>query len=97
MKSRSSRTAANAQDTLAPATSAPLKARIDAVRQRAIAGEDFAALVKEVSDSATKANGGLIGPINVRDLNPATKALLDQSEAGRRSPSRSSWPAGSRS
>ena len=28
-------------------------------------GEDFAKLVAEVSESATKANGGLIGPINV--------------------------------
>ena len=71
-----------AQDQLTPATSAALKAKIDAARQRALAGEDFAALVKEVSDSATKANGGLIGPINVRDLNPTTKALLDTLKPG---------------
>jgi peptidyl-prolyl cis-trans isomerase SurA len=72
----------NVQDTLTPATLTPLKARIDAARQRAVAGEDFAALVKEVSDSSSKANGGLIGPINVRDLNPTTKALLDGLKPG---------------
>ena len=73
---------ANAQDTLAPAALAPLKARVDAIRQRAVAGEDFEALAKEGSDSATKANGGLIGPINVRDLNPATKEMLDSMKPG---------------
>jgi peptidyl-prolyl cis-trans isomerase SurA len=74
--------ATNVQDTLTPSTLDPLKARIDGIRQRAIAGEDFAALVKEASDSGTKANGGLIGPINVRDLNPTTKALLDGMKPG---------------
>ena len=74
--------AASAPDVLTAAGSAALRTRIDAVRQRAVAGEDFAALAKETSDSATKANGGLIGPINVRDLNPATKALLDTLKPG---------------
>ena len=66
------------------------------MRQRAVAGEDFAALVKEVSDSATKANGGLIGPINVRDLNPATKALLDSLKPGEVTEPIPARPAGSR-
>jgi parvulin-like peptidyl-prolyl isomerase len=74
--------ALGAQDPMSAATSAALKARIEAVRQRAVAGEDFAALVKEVSDSSTKASGGLIGPINARDLNPKTKALLDSLKPG---------------
>jgi peptidyl-prolyl cis-trans isomerase SurA len=71
-----------AQDTLGPNAMAPLKARIDAVRQRALAGEDFGALAKETSDSGTKTNGGLIGPLNVRDLNPTTKKLLDEMKPG---------------
>jgi peptidyl-prolyl cis-trans isomerase SurA len=69
-------------DALSPSAEAALKSRIDNVRQRAAAGEDFAALVKEASDSATKANGGLIGPINVQDLNPSTKAVLDTLKPG---------------
>jgi peptidyl-prolyl cis-trans isomerase SurA len=71
-----------AQDTLGPAVMEPLKARIEAVRARALAGEDFAALVKETSDSGTKANGGLIGPLNVRDLNPTTRTLLSGMKPG---------------
>jgi peptidyl-prolyl cis-trans isomerase SurA len=70
------------QDQMSAAASATLKARIDRARERAVAGEDFAALVKEVSDSATKGTGGLIGPINVRDLNPTTKALLGSMKPG---------------
>jgi peptidyl-prolyl cis-trans isomerase SurA len=74
--------ATGAQDTLGPNAMAPLKARIDAVRQRALAGEDFGALAKETSDSGTKTNGGLIGPLNVRDLNPTTRKLLDGMKPG---------------
>jgi hypothetical protein len=74
--------ATGAQDTLGPNAMAPLKAKIDAVRQRALAGEDFGALAKETSDSGTKANGGLIGPLNVRDLNPTTKTLIDGMKPG---------------
>jgi peptidyl-prolyl cis-trans isomerase SurA len=73
---------APAGGTVLDSTMAALKTRIDAARQRAIAGEDFAALVKEMSDSGTKANGGLIGPLNVRDLNPSTKAILDTLKPG---------------
>ncbi|HUP50392.1 MAG TPA: SurA N-terminal domain-containing protein, partial [Thermoanaerobaculia bacterium] len=47
-----------------------------AVRARALAGEDFTALVSEVSASATKANGGLIGPLNVADLSPVLQGML---------------------
>ena len=74
--------ATGTQDTLGPNAMAPLKARIDAARQRVVAGEDFGAIAKEVSDSSTKTNGGLIGPLNVRDLNPATKALIDSLKPG---------------
>jgi parvulin-like peptidyl-prolyl isomerase len=73
---------ASAQDTLGPGTMGPLKARIDSVRQRALAGEDFGALAKETSDSGTKANGGLIGPLNTSDLNPTTKKLLEGMKPG---------------
>jgi len=44
--------------------------KAEAVRKRAEAGESFETLVAEASDSPSKANGGLIGPINRSDLSP---------------------------
>lgn len=51
-------------------------ARLDAeeARQRVIEGEDFELVAVAVSDAASKANGGLIGPIEVSLL---TSTLLD--------------------
>jgi peptidyl-prolyl cis-trans isomerase SurA len=59
-----------------------VKARIEAIRARALAGEDFAALVTEASDSPSKANGGLIGPLNVADLSPALQEMLEKMKPG---------------
>jgi peptidyl-prolyl cis-trans isomerase SurA len=58
------------------------RGRIEAVRARALAGEDFASLAVEVSDSPTKANGGLIGPLNVADLSPALQEMLAKMKPG---------------
>ena len=41
-----------------------------AVRARVAGGEDFARVAAEVSASSSKANGGLIGPINLADVSP---------------------------
>jgi peptidyl-prolyl cis-trans isomerase SurA len=71
-----------AQDPMLGALVAATKGRIEDVRKRALAGEDFLALVKETSDGATKANGGLIGPINVSDLNPSVRAIVDALKPG---------------
>ena len=49
---------------------------------RAQAGEDFAALASEVSDSGSKANGGLIGPINRSEISPQLLKLLDSMAVG---------------
>ncbi len=55
-----------------------VKARIEALRKRALAGEDFVTLVSEASESGTKTAGGLVGPVNVDDLNPTlANALAD--------------------
>ncbi|MEE2638480.1 MAG: peptidyl-prolyl cis-trans isomerase [Acidobacteriota bacterium] len=40
-------------------------------------GEDFEAVVAEASDAATKANGGLIGPIALGDLAATVRARLE--------------------
>lgn len=53
-----------------------------AIRNRLLAGEPFARLAGEVSDAASKANGGLIGPINEDELAPALKALVDGMKEG---------------
>ena len=52
------------------------------IRARAMKGEDFAKLVAEVSDSPSKANGGLVGPINVSELAPQVRDLIDKMKPG---------------
>jgi len=58
------------------------KAKVDAIRARAVAGEDFTKLVTETSESATKSTGGMIGPVNVEDLTPALKDALGSLQPG---------------
>ena len=58
------------------------KEKIAAVRERALKGEDFLALINEVSQSGTKANGGLVGPVLVADLLPALGAMLEKLKPG---------------
>jgi peptidyl-prolyl cis-trans isomerase SurA len=58
------------------------KIKIDAVRARAVAGEDFLKLISEVSESGTKANNGLIGPVVVDELNPLLAAALEKMQPG---------------
>lgn len=47
------------------------------VRARVLAGEDFGKVAAEVSDAASKANGGLIGPISRSEISPQLLKLLD--------------------
>jgi parvulin-like peptidyl-prolyl isomerase len=56
--------------------------KIAAARERLLKGEDFAAVAAEVSDSGTKANGGLIGSVQVSDLNPSLRAVFEKLEPG---------------
>lgn len=58
------------------------KAKIEALRARAAAGEDFVALVNEASESSTKASGGLIGPVNFADLTTALQNALNALQPG---------------
>jgi peptidyl-prolyl cis-trans isomerase SurA len=58
------------------------RARIDALRARAKAGEDFPKLVAEGSDSPSKANGGLIGPISVNDIAPDLRKMIESMKVG---------------
>jgi parvulin-like peptidyl-prolyl isomerase len=58
------------------------RARAEMVQQRALAGEPFERLAAEFSDSPSKANGGLIGPVNRNELAPALQQLLDPMKVG---------------
>jgi len=51
--------------------------KVEALRARILAGEDFATIAAEFSDAASKANGGLIGPLNRDDVAPGFLKTLD--------------------
>ncbi|MGH9345981.1 MAG: peptidylprolyl isomerase [Vicinamibacterales bacterium] len=56
--------------------------RAQEVRERLLAGEPFARLAADLSDAPSKANGGLIGPINSTDLAPALAEMLQTMKPG---------------
>jgi peptidyl-prolyl cis-trans isomerase SurA len=58
------------------------KAKAEEIRKRVEAGEPFAQLASDVSDSGSKANGGLIGPIARTDLSPELQKQIDPLKVG---------------
>jgi peptidyl-prolyl cis-trans isomerase SurA len=60
--------------------------KADDVRKRALAGESFEKLASELSDSGSKANGGLIGPISRDDLSPELQKQLAMLKPGDMTP-----------
>jgi parvulin-like peptidyl-prolyl isomerase len=58
------------------------KAKAEDIRKRLLAGEPFPRLAADFSDAPSKANGGLIGPINSADLAPALRDLFRKMKAG---------------
>jgi peptidyl-prolyl cis-trans isomerase SurA len=70
------------QSVFSVASDNAAKAKIDALRARAAAGEDFVALVNEASESTTKTSGGLIGPVNFTDLTTALQDALNALQPG---------------
>jgi parvulin-like peptidyl-prolyl isomerase len=75
-------TMVNNQATVSAGADDDAKAKITAARERALKGEDFVALVNEVSDSSTKSNGGLMGPVPLTDLNPAIATAIEKLKPG---------------
>ena len=63
----------------AQAAMAAAREKIEQIRQRVLK-EDFATVAGEVSDAASKANGGLIGPLGVDELNPDIQKVLADAE-----------------
>jgi peptidyl-prolyl cis-trans isomerase SurA len=59
------------------------KAKAGEIRTRVTSGgENFEKLAAEISDSASKANAGLIGPLSVNDLSPDLRKLAESMKAG---------------
>ncbi len=59
------------------------KAKAEQIRRRVTSGgESFETLAAEVSDSPSKANAGLIGPLSVNDLSPDLRKLLESMKPG---------------
>ncbi len=72
----------NGKEVFAVADETAARTEIDALRARLVAGEDFDAIAKEHSDSATQASGGLVGPVNVDDLSADLQRLVNELEPG---------------
>ena len=59
------------------------KAKAGEIRKRVTAGgENFEKLATEISDSPSKANAGLLGPLSVNDLSPDLRKLAESMKAG---------------
>lgn len=58
------------------------RAKIASIRQRAIAGEAFEKLAADLSDAPSKANAGLIGPLNLNDVSPDLRKLIESMKVG---------------
>ncbi|MXY23335.1 MAG: hypothetical protein F4Y45_02285 [Acidobacteria bacterium] len=57
-------------------------ARAQEARDRVLAGEEFANVAIAVSDAASKANGGLIGPLDESIISEQVAAVLDELQVG---------------
>ena len=56
--------------------------KAEAARVRIVAGEDFATVAAELSDAPSKANGGLIGPVNRSELALVVLELVEGLSVG---------------
>jgi peptidyl-prolyl cis-trans isomerase SurA len=64
------------------ATDAAARQKAADIRRRAVAGESFQKLAAELSDSPSRANEGLVGPLSLSDVSPDFRKLLDQMKPG---------------
>ena len=58
------------------------KEKAEALRQRILGGEPFEKVATDASDSASKSNGGLIGPLNTSDLSADFRKLVEGLKVG---------------
>lgn len=70
----------DAAATVADDTAARQKA--SEIRSRALGGDSFEKLAADFSDSPSRANAGLIGPLSVSDLSPELRTILETMKPG---------------
>jgi peptidyl-prolyl cis-trans isomerase SurA len=69
--------------TLNVAADEAAQAKAEEIRKRVTTGgEDFEKLAGEISDSPSKANAGLIGPLSVADISPDLRKLIEAMKPG---------------
>jgi peptidyl-prolyl cis-trans isomerase SurA len=56
--------------------------KVGEARARVLKGDDFAKVAAEMSDSPSKANGGLIGPFSHADMSPQLQQMVDKMKPG---------------
>jgi peptidyl-prolyl cis-trans isomerase SurA len=56
--------------------------KANGIRERAVAGESFEKLAADLSDAASRANAGLIGPLGVDELAPDLRKLVEGMKVG---------------
>src|SRR3954447_16499676 len=64
------------------ADEAALAKAIEIRRRTTTGGENFEKLAADISDSPSKANAGLIGPLSVNDLSPDLRKLVESMKPG---------------
>jgi parvulin-like peptidyl-prolyl isomerase len=70
------------QASISVAKQDEVEAQAAALRTRLLAGEDFGKLAAEVSASPSKANGGLVGPINLAEVSATLQELIAKMKPG---------------
>jgi len=63
-------------------TDATAKEKITAIRARITGGEPFDKVAADASESATKDKGGLMGPVNLPDMNPVLRDIIEKLKVG---------------
>ena len=64
------------------ATDAAARQKAEGLRQRALGGESFETLASEHSESPSRANAGLIGPLNLDELVPELQKRVESMNVG---------------
>jgi peptidyl-prolyl cis-trans isomerase SurA len=63
-----------------------VRTKAEQLRARALAGDNFMKLAEESSDAPSRANAGLIGPLNMSDLSADLRKLIEPAKAGEITP-----------